>query len=289
MMMYQPSSPARTGHPAAASDEQPTDLRPSSAPRVREGTGRIARLLVGGACLFILALVTVRALDGYMAESAWVTTDDAVISADIVPLSSGTAGHVTAVKVRNDQHVRAGQLLIMLDDGRASEGLKQARAALSAARARRRPDAIAEARNAVSKAEMAVRATKVYAPRNGRVEHVVVSPGMNVQAGQPLLALVPDRLYVIANFKETTLHRIHPGQSVDIAIDAYPGTPFPGHVTSIQAGTGTAFNLLPAENASGNYVKVVQRVPVRIDFDGRLPRVYALGPGMSVEPRVHVP
>jgi membrane fusion protein (multidrug efflux system) len=97
---------------------------------------------------------------------------------------------------------------------------------------------------------------------------------------------VPQEVWVTANFKETQLDQMHPGQPVDIRIDAYPGRSFAGHVDSIQPGSGAAFSLLPPQNATGNYVKVVQRVPVKIVFD-MPPDVY-VGPGMSVVPTVKV-
>ena len=100
------------------------------------------------------------------------------------------------------------------------------------------------------------------------------------------MMFVPRELWVTANFKETQLDDIRPGQKVDIEVDAYPGRSFRGHVDSIQAGSGAAFSLLPPENATGNYVKVVQRVPVKIVFD-QPPDVH-LGPGMSVVPWVRV-
>jgi membrane fusion protein (multidrug efflux system) len=100
------------------------------------------------------------------------------------------------------------------------------------------------------------------------------------------MMFVPKEMWVVANFKETELYKIRPGQRVDIAIDAYPGRVFRGHVASIQAGSGVAFSLLPPENATGNFVKVVQRVPVKIEFD-ELPDVH-IGPGMSVVPAVKI-
>jgi membrane fusion protein, multidrug efflux system len=98
---------------------------------------------------------------------------------------------------------------------------------------------------------------------------------------------VPDEVWVTANFKETQLDAMRPGQPVTVAIDAYPERVISGHVASIQPGSGTAFSLLPAENATGNYVKIVQRVPVKIVLDNS-PADVALGPGMSVVPRVRV-
>ena len=130
--------------------------------------------------------------------------------------------------------------------------------------------------------------TKVFAPESGRVTHKSVEPGDYVQVGQNLLALVPSNIWVTANFKENQLRLMRPGQPVEIQVDALGGRKFKGHVDSIQMGSGAAFSLLPPENATGNYVKVVQRVPVKILFDP-LPDVgLPLGPGESVVPTVKV-
>ena len=106
--------------------------------------------------------------------------------------------------------------------------------------------------------------------------------------GQNLMALVPPRVWITANFKETQLDLMRVGQPVEIRIDAYPGRIFKGHVDSFQPGSGAAFSLLPPENATGNYVKVVQRVPVKIVFDDLPDPQRPLGPGMSVVPSVKV-
>jgi membrane fusion protein, multidrug efflux system len=98
---------------------------------------------------------------------------------------------------------------------------------------------------------------------------------------------VPDKVWVTANFKETELDHMRPGDTATLRIDAYPGRAIRGYVTSVQRGSGTAFSLLPPENATGNYVKIVQRVPVRIDMVDP-PKDVALGPGMSVAPTVRV-
>ena len=104
--------------------------------------------------------------------------------------------------------------------------------------------------------------------------------------GTPVLALVGDQPWVVANFKETQLEDLRVGQPVEIEVDAYPGRHFSGRVDSLQAGTGSAFSLLPPENASGNFVKVVQRVPVKLVFDPAPDPALHLAPGMSVIPRV---
>jgi membrane fusion protein (multidrug efflux system) len=129
---------------------------------------------------------------------------------------------------------------------------------------------------------------RIVAPVDGQVVNRSVGIGSYVATGQQLLAVVPDDMWITANFKETQLKRMRPGQPVEIRIDAYPSVKFHGHVDSIQHGAGQAFALLPAQNATGNYVKVVQRVPVRILFDGSEWRHYAVGPGMSVVPTVKV-
>ncbi len=147
---------------------------------------------------------------------------------------------------------------------------------------------IAQAEAAVRQAQLDLSYTKVVAPEAGRITRKSVEPGAYVQVGQPLLSIVPDRLWVVANFKETQLRAMHPGQPVAITVDAYPDRTFRGHVDSIQAGSGAAFSLLPPENATGNYVKVVQRVPVKIMFDDPPDPHYVLGPGMSVVPTVTV-
>jgi len=130
--------------------------------------------------------------------------------------------------------------------------------------------------------------TKVFAPESGRVTRKSVEPGDYVQVGQNLLALIPSNIWVTANFKENQLRLMRPGQAVEIQVDALGGKTFKGHVDSIQMGSGAAFSLLPPENATGNYVKVVQRVPVKIFFDSIPDTGLPLGPGESVLPTVKV-
>jgi membrane fusion protein, multidrug efflux system len=128
--------------------------------------------------------------------------------------------------------------------------------------------------------------TSITAPVDGYVTNLTAAKGNYAAVGQALMMFVPRKVWVTANFKETELPSVRPGAPVSIAVDAYPKQTFEGHVASIQAGSGTAFSLLPPENATGNYVKIVQRVPVKIVFN-KLPDVL-LGPGMSVVPTVKV-
>jgi membrane fusion protein (multidrug efflux system) len=137
-------------------------------------------------------------------------------------------------------------------------------------------------------AELNLSYTRIFAPDSGYITRKSVQPGNFVQVGQALMALVSGRLGVIANFKETQLTLMRPGQPASITIDAYPERKFRGRVDSIQSGSGARFSLLPPENATGNYVKVVQRVPLKILFDETPPADCKLGPGMSVVPEVKV-
>ena len=167
--------------------------------------------------------------------------------------------------------------------GAAPDQIAESRAQADRARAQ-----IAELQAALRLAELELSYTTIYAPTSGRVTRKSADPGDFVQVGQRLLSLVPDSVYVVANFKETQLRRIRPGQSVTLKVDAYPDQVYRGFVQSIQAGSGAAFSLLPPENATGNFVKIVQRVPVKILFAEPRDTVRVLGPGMSVTPTVKV-
>jgi membrane fusion protein, multidrug efflux system len=148
---------------------------------------------------------------------------------------------------------------------------------------------VQQAQASFDQAELELSYTKILAPQDGFVSHRTVQEGQLVQPDQSLLTITQGGIWVVANFKETQIEKIKAGQAVDIYIDAYPSAVFRGKVESFQAGTGSRFNVLPAENSSGNFVKVVQRVPVKIVFD-EMPdsKKYLLVPGMSVIPKVRV-
>ncbi len=168
--------------------------------------------------------------------------------------------------------------------------VKQAQAQLKASRAQ-----VVGDRTQIANADAQVAATgvdlansRIISPIVGRIANRNVSPGSYVQPGQAMLSIVPLKLWITANFKETQLKLMRVGQPVDIKIDTVPDVAFHGHVESFQRGAGQAFQMLPAENATGNFVKVVQRVPVRIAIDSPGIQAYPVGPGMSVVPRVKV-
>jgi membrane fusion protein (multidrug efflux system) len=142
-------------------------------------------------------------------------------------------------------------------------------------------------RAALAQAELNLGYTRIVAPVSGEANKNVVV-GMNVQQGQQLLTIVPlDNIWITANFKETQLKLMHPGQIVDVKVDS-SGRTYRGHIDSIGGATGPTFSVLPPENATGNYVKIVQRIPVKIVLDPGQNSDRQLRPGMSVEPRVHL-
>lgn len=146
---------------------------------------------------------------------------------------------------------------------------------------------LAQRRAQLEQASLNLSYTRLYAPADGFITRKSVEPGNNLQAGQPLLALVAlEDPWVTANYKESQLTHVRPGQGVEFKVDAYPGLVFKGKVDSIMAGTGAAFSLLPPENATGNYVKVVQRIPVKIVIDQSSDPQHLLRVGMSVEPTI---
>ena len=158
----------------------------------------------------------------------------------------------------------------------------RARAASAAAR-------VLQARALVSQAEMNLQYAVVKAPVAGVVSRKAVEPGQVVQAGQPLMSVVAlDRVWVTANFKETQIEDMRPGQRVSLKVDAYGGREFKAHVESMAAATGSRFSLLPPNNATGNFVKVVQRVPVKLVFEAGEDAEHVLRAGMSAVPTVSV-
>jgi membrane fusion protein (multidrug efflux system) len=217
--------------------------------------------------------------------------------------------------------VKEGDLLVQIDDREYRAQAEQAQAAVRAAQvaaenaaadARRAEQLFARqliarqaldlavatertrfaeadaARKRAAEAALRLSFTHITAPEAGRVTRRTIEEGAYVQVGQALMTVVPNDFWVVANFKETQLDTVRPGQPVDIRVDAYPELRLRGHVDSVQAGTGARFSLLPPENATGNYVKVVQRVPVKIVFDQLPHDPTLLGPGMSVVPTIRV-
>ena len=147
---------------------------------------------------------------------------------------------------------------------------------------------VAQAEANLAQAEVNLSYTELRAPQDGNITRRNVDRGTFVQAGQQLFYIVTPHVWVTANFKETQLADMHPGQHVSMNVDAYPNLHLQGHVDSIQEGSGARFSAFPAENATGNFVKIVRRVPVKIVIDSGLASQQTLPLGMSVTPTVTV-
>ncbi len=336
------------------------------------------KIIYGFIGLLVLATVITAAVLYWLHSRHFETTDDSFIDGNISQVATQVAGRVTRIAFRDNQEVKAGQVLLELDprdfqvrldqavsqrtqaqaqaaQARAQLGLQQAnldqaqanvrvteadlgqaqadlaryraidpkaitkqqldnstattksaaakldanrqavsgvRAQIEAQRATVAAQAAAavQADVAVQNAQLQLSYTVITAPTDGQVTKRTVDLGNYVNPGQSLLAVVQDDLWVTANYKETQLAAMAPKQYVRIRVDACPGVDLDAHVTSFQGGSGQVFSSLPAENATGNFVKVVQRLPVRINFDDldNAKSKCRMAPGMSVDPRVTV-
>jgi membrane fusion protein, multidrug efflux system len=250
----------------------------------------------------------------------FASTDDSFIAARQFALQPKVSGYITAVPVTDNQHVASGDVIARIDDRDYRIALEQAQAQLAHDQALleqaqtnlgryqylAKTNSIAERQvddqgylvdqdksnvaldqAKVDAAKLDLSHTVVTAAQAGRVVSLSAAIGQFAQAGTTLSMFVPGEIWVTANFKETQLDAMRPGQPVTLTIDAYPERTIRGHVASVQSGAGPAFSLLPPENATGNWVKIVQRVPVKIVMDDP-PADVALGPGMSVETTVRV-
>jgi membrane fusion protein (multidrug efflux system) len=212
---------------------------------------------------------------------------EALLKKEVIPRqqydNSKTAYEVAVAQVKAARDL-AKQLEASLGTQRAL--IKQTEASLPTQKAQiRQKEAILKG------AELNLSYTKIYAPADGYITKRTVEVGNQIQAGQPLMAVVPlaqEDIWVTANYKETQLEKVRPGQKVEIKVDTFPGKKFYGRVDSIMSGTGAAFSLLPPENATGNYVKVVQRIPVKIILDPGTDPSHTLRIGMSVVPTILV-
>lgn len=247
-------------------------------------------------------------------------TDDSFIAARQFAIQPKVPGYITAVSVTDNQHLAAGDVIARIDDRDYRIALDQAEAQLAhdravlqqAKRNLERYQSLADTNSIaqqqvddqaflvaqatttvaldqtkVDAAQLNLSYTTITVAQSGRIVNLTAAVGQYAPAGTTLTMFVPDKTWVTANFKETQLGAMRPGQPVSLSIDAYPYRTIHGHVASVQSGSGPAFSLLPPQNATGNWVKVVQRVPVKITMDDP-PSNLALGPGMSVKVRVRV-
>ncbi len=228
------------------------------------------------------------------------TTDDAYVAGNAHPVSSRVTGTVLEVLVDDNQRVNSGGLLVKLDPRDYEAELATAQAELAQAKALARKAALDRQRSEmlrngkviapqdydkakaddeissglvqatqskVALAELQLSYTQITAPATGRIGHKSVETGQRVEPGQPLMAIVEENVWIVANFKETQLAKLHEQQPVEIVIDTLKGRKFTGHIESFSPASGAEFALLPPDNATGNFTKIVQRVPVKIVFD----------------------
>jgi membrane fusion protein, multidrug efflux system len=259
----------------------------------------------GKIILAISAVVALAIASGYFAWNAfhYENTDDAQVEGHVMPLCPRVNGRIKSVYVYDGQLVHAGEAMMTIDpeEYKIAEVLAQlnlSEALSTAASSHHDPNVqtatseVARRELQLAQAELNFSHTVICSPVTGIVGKSRVEVGQNVNIGQDLVDVLPlDDVWVTANFKETQLAHMRPGQPVEVHVDAY-GRKWKGHVTNMGGGTGSVFDLLPSESATGNYVKVVQRVPVRIDFDRPLGQKFnvegLLKPGLSVEPKVKV-
>jgi membrane fusion protein (multidrug efflux system) len=235
------------------------------------------------------------------------STDDAFTEGHVVTVGTKLSNTVQDVLIDDNYEVKKGDLLVQIDPRDYQVQLQEAQANYTKAKSDYDRDVALASSSAISKqdldatlaafdltaaqleqAKLNLEYTRITAPVDGRITRKDVEPGDYIQTGQTLFSIVPHNIWVTANFKETQLTHMLPGQPATIRIDAFPGRVFKGHVDSLQSGTGARFSLLPAENATGNYVKVVQRVPVKIVFDEPPDVQAAFAPGLSVVPEVNI-
>ncbi|WP_225782706.1 HlyD family secretion protein [Xenophilus sp. Marseille-Q4582] len=362
------SAPAQAASPSPAPDPA-ARTAPASPPKLIKASRRTLGLMAGVALVGIALVLWAWRLGPF--ATAVVHTDDAYVRGQVTVLAPQVSGYVAEVAVQDFAQVKAGDVLLRIDDRIYAGKVQQARAQLEAARAQLANAEQAQAQNraslqarratqAAARAEAAragtdlaraeelaqrgsvslrerdqarataqlaqanvqkagadiaigteqIKATQVSraglqaqvaaaeaqlrlaeidlantvvrAPRDGQVGEASARPGQYVTAGSQLFFLVPDQLWVVANFKETQMAHVQPGQPARFAVDALEGAVLTGHVERIAPATGSEFSVLRADNASGNFTKVVQRVPVRIAIDPGQPAAARLRPGMSV-------
>ena len=348
-----------------AEDQNPPADEQDQNNNERKRPGKKPLIILG---IVVIVMVIVALVWWFLTRNE-ETTDDAFTDGDVVTIAPKTAGYVTELRVRDNQRVKKGDVLVVIDprdttaqrdqaqaqlalskvqypaqrdeakaqvlkaqadmanaqaeyrrqrgvDPRATTQqsidaanaqLRSAQAGLASAQAQlevaeqvqlqirqqetnveARERQVDQARAQLETANLNLSYTEVRAPFDGFVTKRNVQPGTLVQAGTALFSLVSPNVWVVANFKESQLERMKPGDKVTVSVDTWPDMELEGHIDSIQQGSGSRFSAFPSENATGNFVKIVQRVPVKIVIDKGLDPNKPLPLGLSVEPKVTV-
>src|ERR1044072_2631342 len=260
-------------------------------------TDRLITRITGWMAGIIVLLFTIWGLFTLWQFYHYEQTNDAQIEEYINPVISRASGFITAVKFEENQHVSKGDTLLIVDNREYVLQQEQTEAAIQKTMAQlqtlhnKAETAVALAELArlnalLKKQKLDVSYTVITAPYNGRMGKRTIGAGQMINAGETLAFIVNNETdkWVVANFKETQIAHMHTGDSVKVIADAYPDQPFKGTIISFSPATGSRFSLLPPDNATGNYVKIVQRIPVRISLDAGQDPEHVLRPGMSVVP-----
>ena len=309
-----------------------TETRARDADEDKEKGFHVSRktLIIGGVCA---GIVLIGVFLYWLHARNFESTDDAYTTTHVHEISARVAGTVESGDVDDNQLVKPGQRLVMLDQrdfkvaveqtqaqvlqrraaaqqaranldhaqqdydrvtklshekvvakqdlDNATAALRSGKAAMDAA-----TSDLATAEAALHNAELQLSYTTIVAPADGVVGKKTVETGARIQPGQALMAVVERNVWVLGNFKETQIGRMRVGQHVDVKIDAIPDHKFSAHIDSLQPGTGAVFSLLPPDNATGNFTKIVQRVPVKIVFDDMGEYRSRVVPGLSCEPKI---
>jgi membrane fusion protein (multidrug efflux system) len=291
--------------PAPNADEKksaPTEEK-KPAPKMSPGKALALRIVLG----VIIVAGLIWGICAFVHSLYYESTDDAFVEGHVVTVGTKLSNIVQNVLIDDNYDVKKGDLLVQIDPRDYQVQVDAAQANYDKAQADYVRDLALANSQAISKqdldttratfdvtkaqldqAKLNLEYTRITAPVDGRITRKAVEAGDYIQTGQTLFSIVPHDIWITANFKETQLTYMQPGQPATIRIDAFPGKVFKGHVDSLQSGTGSRFSLLPPENATGNYVKVVQRLPVKIRFDEPPAVQAAFAPGLSVVPEVNI-
>lgn len=332
-----------------AEDQTPPADEQEKNNNERKRPGKKPLIILG----IVVVVMIIVALVWWLMTRNEETTDDAFTDGDVVTIAPKAAGYVTELRVKDNQRVKKGDVLVTIDPRdataqrdqaqallglaiaqlhqaqaqlalskvqypaqrdearaqvlKAQADMANAQAGLASAQAQlevaeqvqlqirqqetnveAREQQVEQAKAQLETANLNLSYTEVRAPFDGYVTKRNVQPGTLVQAGTALFSLVSPNVWVVANFKESQLERMKPGDKVSVSVDAWPDMALEGHVDSIQQGSGSRFSAFPSENATGNFVKIVQRVPVKIVIDKGLDPNRPLPLGLSVEPKVTV-
>lgn len=268
--------------------------------------------------IFFLCVIFFAFIIRFFINSDTEFTDDANIESHVIPIITKLSGNISNIYVNDNQKVQKGDCLVEIDSKDYELKLDIAKANFlsleaieknAVLNAKRLLDvgnqtatqkeidkAISEQNSSLANLEAAkaqialcekdLNDIKILAPSDGIVTMKSAEEGKYAKQNEQLLTIVTNERWVVANFKERQITNMKKGQKAEISIDAYPDLKIKGHIESIQAGTGSRFSIFPPQNATGNFVKIVQRVPVKITIDSILPSDIVIGPGFSVEVKV---